>query len=160
MDLHEYDEVKFNLAALLRSADAFDPRDAQGRHANGDLFRHLFSRLAAKIASISLSSAGSAAARTSLMNAVLNTDRLPTGIRPLTSVITTVTYGSEEKAVIHYQNSRIPEDIPLAKLPQYITEQGNSANHRRRHRRGTITVRTPASWLPSHRHPGPRIADH
>jgi small GTP-binding protein len=129
MDLHEYDEVKFNLAALLRSADAFDARDAQGRHANGDLFRDLFSRLAEdrfNLVVIGRFSRG----KTSLMNAVLNTDRLPTAIRPLTSVITTVTYGSEEKAVIHYQRSRIPEDIPLAKLPQYITEQGNSANHR------------------------------
>jgi small GTP-binding protein len=129
MDLREYDEVKFDLAALLRTAAAFDARDAQGRHANDDLVRDLFSRLAEdrfNLVVVGRFSRG----KTSLMNAVLNTDRLPTGIRPLSSVITTVTYGSEEKAVIHYQKSRIPEDIPLAKLPQYITEQGNSANHR------------------------------
>src|SRR5271156_994567 len=129
MDLREYDEVKFDLASLLRSEDPLDPRDRQGRHANGDLFRDLFSRLAEdrfNLVVVGRFSRG----KTSLMNAVLGTDRLPTGIRPLTSVITTVTYGGEEKAVIHYRHLGIPEEIPLAKLPQYITENGNSANHR------------------------------
>jgi hypothetical protein len=127
MDLREYEEIKFALAALLRSADARDPH---GRHAHEDVVRDLFSRLAEdrfNLVVVGRFSRG----KTSLMNAVLATDRLPTGIRPLTSVITTVTYGSEEKAVIHYQNSRLPEDIPLAALPQYVAEQGNSANHRR-----------------------------
>jgi hypothetical protein len=129
MDLPGYEKTKFALAEILRSADAVDPRDPQGRHANGDLVRDLFSRLAEdrfNLAVVGRFSRG----KTSLMNAVLGTDRLPTGIRPLTSVITTVTYGSEEKAVIHYRHLGIPEDIPLAKLPQYITENGNSANHR------------------------------
>ncbi len=130
MDLREYEETKFALAALLRSADALDGRDPQGRHAHDDLVRDLFSRLAEdrfNLVVVGRFSRG----KTSLMNAVLATDRLPTGIRPLTSVITTVTYGSQEKAVIHYQNSLLPEDIPLTALPQYVTEQGNSANRRR-----------------------------
>jgi hypothetical protein len=129
MDLREYEQVKFDLAALLRSADACDRRDLQGRHAHDDLVRDLFSRLAEdrfNLVVVGRFSRG----KTSLMNAVLATERLPTGIRPLTSVITTVAYGSQEKAVIHYENSRLPEDIPLSALPQYITEQGNSANRR------------------------------
>jgi Dynamin family len=129
MDLQGYEKTKFALAELLRSADALDPRDPQGRHANGDLVRDLFSRLAEdrfNLVVVGRFSRG----KTSLMNAVLGSDRLPTGIRPLTSVITTVTYGSEEKAVIHYRTLGLPEEIPLAKLPQYITESGNSANHR------------------------------
>jgi Dynamin family len=129
MDLQDYEKTKFALAELLRSADALDPRDPQGRHANGDLVRDLFSRLAQdrfNLVVVGRFSRG----KTSLMNAVLGTDRLPTGIRPLTSVITTVTYGSEEKAVIHYRGLNLPEDVPLAKLPQYITENGNSANRR------------------------------
>jgi GTPase SAR1 family protein len=126
MDLQGYEKTKFALAELLRSADALDP---QGRHAHGDLVRDLFSRLAEdrfNLVVVGRFSRG----KTSLMNAVLGSDRLPTGIRPLTSVITTVTYGSEEKAVIHYRILGLPEEIPLAKLPQYITESGNSANHR------------------------------
>jgi GTPase SAR1 family protein len=129
MDLQDYEKTKFALAELLRSADALDPRDPQGRHANGDLVRDLFSRLAEdrfNLVVVGRFSRG----KTSLMNAVLGSDRLPTGIRPLTSVITTVTYGSQEKAVIHYRGLNLPEDVPLAKLPQYITENGNSGNRR------------------------------
>jgi hypothetical protein len=129
MDLQDYEKTKFALGELLRAADALDARDAQGRPANGDALHDLFSRLAEdrfNLVVVGRFSRG----KTSLMNAVLGTDRLPTGIRPLTSVITTVSYGSEEKAVIHYRHLGIPEDIPLAKLPQYITENGNSANHR------------------------------
>jgi hypothetical protein len=130
VDLREYEQVKFELAALLRSADACDLRDPQDRHVHDDLVRDLFARLAEdrfNLVVVGRFSRG----KTSLMNAVLATDRLPIGIRPLTSVITTVAYGSQEKAVIHYENFSIPEDIPLAALPQYITEQGNSANRRR-----------------------------
>ena len=64
------------------------------------------------------------------MNAVLATDRLPTGIRPLTSVITTVAYGSKERAIITRIGLRLDEEIPLEALPDYITEKGNSGNIR------------------------------
>jgi hypothetical protein len=50
--------------------------------------------------------------KTSLMNAILGIDRLPTGITPLTSVITSVAYGSEEKVVLTYQ--------------QWVDSQGDS----------------------------------
>jgi hypothetical protein len=129
MDLKGYEETKFAFAELLRAADALDPRDPQGRHLHGDLVRELFSRLAEdrfNLVVVGRFSRG----KTSLMNAVLGTDRLPTGIRPLTSVITTVTYGSVEKAVIHYRSLGLPEEVPISDLSQYITENGNSANHR------------------------------
>lgn len=64
------------------------------------------------------------------MNAVLGIDRLPTGIRPLTSVITTVAYGDAEKALIHYAGCGLPDEVSLAALPQFITEQGNTGNRR------------------------------
>lgn len=143
MDLRDYEEAKFSLAALLRSAAALDPCDAQGRHTHEELFRGLFSRLAEdrfNLVVVGRFSRG----KTSLMNALLATDRLPTGIRPLTSVITTVVYGSREKATIHYRSFGLPEDIPLSALAQYITEEGNSAN-----RRGVevAEVRLPAELL-------------
>ena len=64
-----------------------------------DQVRDLFSRLAEdrfNLVVVGRFSRG----KTSLMNAVLGADRLPTGIRPITSVIRTVTYGSTEKS--HY----------------------------------------------------------
>lgn len=126
MDLREYEQIKFQLAELLRSSGASDsrlPQDTQRR------VRELFSRLAEdrfNLVVVGRFSRG----KTSLMNAVLGCDQLPTGIRPLTSVITTVSYGSTEKAVIHYAGFNLPQEVRLAELPQYITEQGNSGNRR------------------------------
>jgi small GTP-binding protein len=127
MDLREYEQIKFRLAELLRSSGASSSKLPQPMQ---DRVRELFSRLAEdrfNLVVVGRFSRG----KTSLMNAVLGTDRLPTGIRPLTSVITTVTYGSSEKAMIHTAGLSIPQEVRLAELPQYITEQGNSGNHRR-----------------------------
>jgi hypothetical protein len=127
VDLREYERTKFQLAEVLRNSGASSsqlPRQIQ------DQVRELFTRLAEdrfNLVVVGRFSRG----KTSLMNAVLGTDRLPTGIRPLTSVITTVAYGSKERAVISYAGFGIPEEVPLSALPQYVTEQGNSGNHRR-----------------------------
>lgn len=127
MNLREYEQIKFHLAELLRSSGASDskrPQQVQNQ------VRELFGRLAEdrfNLVVVGRFSRG----KTSLMNAVLGTDRLPTGIRPLTSVITTVTYGSAEKALIYYTGFGIPEEVSLAALPQFITELGNSGNYRR-----------------------------
>jgi hypothetical protein len=126
MDLREYERIKFRLAELLRSVGALDSGEPRRL---ADELHDLFGRLAEdrfNLVVVGRFSRG----KTSLMNAVLGTGRLPTGIRPLTSVITTVTYGSSEKAVIRSACLGIPEEIPLAALPQFITEEGNSGNHR------------------------------
>jgi GTP-binding protein EngB required for normal cell division len=126
MDLRDYEQLKFDLAEVLRSVETFVPRD---RHDQKDRIRDLFSRLAEdrfNLVVVGRFSRG----KTSLMNAVLATDRLPTGIRPLTSVITTVAYGSKEQAIIKRIGMRLDEEIPLEALPDYITEKGNSGNIR------------------------------
>ena len=66
--------------------------------------------------------------KTSLMNAILATDRLPTGIVPLTSVITTVGYGTKERADLKFRNTMLDKEVPIETLPQYITQQGNPGN--------------------------------
>lgn len=127
MDLREYEQIKFRLAELIRASGALNSRLPQPVQ---DQVRELFGRLAEdrfNLVVVGRFSRG----KTSLMNAVLGTDRLPTGIRPLTSVITTLTYGSKERAVIHFAGLSLPQEVSLAELPQFITEQGNSANHRR-----------------------------
>jgi len=127
MDLRDYERAKFQLAEALRNSGAASsqlPQDFQ------DQVRELFARLAEdrfNLVVVGRFSRG----KTSLMNAVLGTDRLPTGIRPLTSVITTVTYGTKETAVINFSGLGIPLDVPLSELPKYVTEEGNSGNHRR-----------------------------
>jgi len=94
--------------------------------------------------------------KTSLMNAILATDRLPTGIVPLTSVITSVGYGSKERVLLKYENRLLDCEIPIEALPQHITQQGNPGNVQRIKtaeiqlpaeilRRGFYFVDTPAS---------------
>jgi hypothetical protein len=127
MDLREYEHIKFEFAEILRSAQTGLPRE---RHDAHDRIRELFSRLAEdrfNLVVVGRFSRG----KTSLMNAILGTDRLPTGIRPLTSVITTVAYGSKEQAVVKFIGSHLHREIPLEDLPDYITEKGNSGNYRR-----------------------------
>jgi predicted GTPase len=126
MDLREYEQLKFALAGLLRSVETMIPRD---RHDQQDRIRDLFARLAEdrfNLVVVGRFSRG----KTSLMNAVLATDRLPTGIRPLTSVITTVAYGSKERVIIRSIGHLLDQEIPFDALPDYISETGNSGNIR------------------------------
>lgn len=127
MDLIEYERAKFELAAILRSAeDSLRERqpDVQGP------FRDLFSRLAEdrfNLVVVGRFSRG----KTSLMNALLETERLPMGLVPLTSVITTVAYGSTERAFIEHEGWAMPAEITLDEIPDYVTQQRNPGNQRR-----------------------------
>ncbi len=122
VDLHRYELLKSELADLLRAvpwqAEQFE------RH------RDLFARLAEdrfNVAVVGRFSRG----KSTLMNAMLGQDRLPTGIEPLTSVITSITYGSHEKVVLHFQDTSLFLDIRLDELEEYVTERGNPGNRRR-----------------------------
>lgn len=127
MDLKEYETAKFQLAERLR---ALETLAGSGRSAiEGDL-RKLFSRLAEdrfNLVVVGRFNRG----KTSLMNALLGTDRLPTGILPLTSVITTVVYGSAERVIVRFEGSGLDSEVPLSALQDYITQQRNPGNVRR-----------------------------
>jgi GTP-binding protein EngB required for normal cell division len=127
MDLTEYERVKFELAAILRSATVAQREKRPGGH---NPFSDLFARLAEDRFNLMVVGRFSRG-KTSLMNAMLDTDRLPTGILPLTSVITTVSYGSSERAFIEHEGWSLPHEIPLDALPDYVTQQGNPGNARR-----------------------------
>lgn len=139
-DLREYEDLKFELSAILRSVGRH--MASQGRADAGGL-RDLFGRLAEDRFNLTVVGRFSRG-KTSLMNAILGMDRLPTGVVPLTSVVTLVAYGSEEKAVLHYQGTRLFMDVPLEQLIDYITERGNPGN-----RRGirVAEVQLPAEFL-------------
>ncbi len=129
MDLAEYEWAKFELAAILRDAAVIL------RHERPDVqdpLGDLFARLAEdrfNVAVVGRFSRG----KSSLMNAMLDTDRLPTGILPLTSVVTTVSYGSKECAFIEHEgwSRSLARQISLDELPTYITQQRNPGNARR-----------------------------
>lgn len=126
MDLREYDRIKFDLSALLRD---ISERISQQDGENAERLHQLFSRLAEDRFNLTMVGRFSRG-KTSLLNALLGMDRLPTGIVPLTSVITRVSYGSEEKVVLHYRGSSLFMDIPLDQLADYVTERGNPGNRR------------------------------
>jgi len=68
--------------------------------------------------------------KSSLMNAMLGHDWLPTGILPLTSVITTVRYGANQRVLIGREDSSLRREISLHDLPQYVTEELNPGNEK------------------------------
>jgi signal recognition particle receptor subunit beta len=65
--------------------------------------------------------------KSSLINHILNLPLLPTGVIPVTSVITRILYGTSEKVVIIFKN-RNQEEISLEELTQYIVEKENPGN--------------------------------
>jgi len=68
--------------------------------------------------------------KSTLMNAVLGRDLLPTGLLPLTSAITTLCYGSTERVLLRRAGWTLEQEVPLAQLADYITERGNPGNER------------------------------
>jgi GTP-binding protein EngB required for normal cell division len=69
--------------------------------------------------------------KSTLMNAILGRDLLPTGLLPLTSAITTLCYGSTERVILRRKGWTLEQEIPLAQLADYITERGNPGNEKR-----------------------------
>ncbi|MGI4940857.1 MAG: dynamin family protein [Janthinobacterium lividum] len=69
--------------------------------------------------------------KASLMNALLGRALLPTGILPLTSVVTAVSHGSAPGVVLHHTDTSLTTDIPLKALADHVTERGNLGNRRR-----------------------------
>lgn len=124
MDLTAYEESKFELAQVLRTASALLPREETERHQR---IRELQARLAEdrfNLVVVGRFSRG----KSSLMNAVLGNDWLPTGLVPLTSVITTVTYGTKPEVVLEYQDRGFRAKIELGALSDQITQAGNPGN--------------------------------
>jgi small GTP-binding protein len=123
MDLKQYEQKKFALAEIIRSAQAVDTKD-------GDLLsaaRDLQARLAEDRFNLLVVGRFSRG-KSTLMNAILGGDYLPTGIVPLTSVITTVRYGSRKQVVLNFTNSGLSREVPLSQLAEYVTQKENPGN--------------------------------
>lgn len=65
--------------------------------------------------------------KTTFVNALLGAEVLPSGVLPLTSVVTAVTWGSRPRAEVRYRDGRT-EDTPLESLSKFVTESGNPGN--------------------------------
>ena len=82
--------------------------------------------------------------KSSLMNAIIGRELLPTGVLPLTSAITVLKFGSPERVVVHREGLQFPEIVPISALPSYVTERGNPGN---RKKVKTAAVEVPLPFL-------------
>jgi GTP-binding protein EngB required for normal cell division len=126
LDLREYEKVKFELADVVRMAAAKGSRSSDPQYVE---FQDFFARLAEDRFNLVVAGRFSRG-KSSLMNAILGIDRLPTGIVPLTSVITSVGYGSAERVYLDFQRGGLPFEIRMDELSEYVTERGNPGNVR------------------------------
>jgi len=67
--------------------------------------------------------------KTSLINALLGAEILPTAIVPLTSIATILKYGETLNIKVYFNDGRVTEIEP-ATLTQYVTEKGNPKNEK------------------------------
>jgi GTPase SAR1 family protein len=65
--------------------------------------------------------------KTTLINALLGEELLPTAVVPLTSIATIIEYGEETHARVVFNDGR-ERDITTAELADYVTEKGNPEN--------------------------------
>jgi hypothetical protein len=123
MNLKQYEQEKFAIAEIIRSAQAIDSKD-QTLHFDCRALLTCLAEDRFNLLVVGQFSRG----KSTLMNALLGADLLPTGIVPLTSVITTVRYGSRKQVVLTFVNSGSRREVPLAKLAEYVTQQANPGN--------------------------------
>lgn len=69
--------------------------------------------------------------KSSLMNAIIGRELLPTGVLPLTSAITVLKYGPEERLEVSREGFGFPEELPVSSLSDYVTEKGNPSNQKK-----------------------------
>ena len=65
--------------------------------------------------------------KSSLMNALIGDELLPTGVLPLTSAITILRFGSRKQLVVSYENSIPDREEPLSALKDYVAVAANVA---------------------------------
>ena len=80
--------------------------------------------------------------KSTLVNALLGLDLMPTGALPLTAVATEIAYGLLGATVVHWDGST--EEIELANVADYVTEARNPGNERQV---AHVDVRAPVELL-------------
>ena len=125
--VREYTQNKQQVAALVRAAKQalheMGQADGEGR------CQELLVRLAEdrfNLAVVGQFKRG----KSSLMNALIGRDLLPTGLLPLTSAITALCYGPKERVVVRRKGWSLQPEIPVEELADYVTERGNPGNEK------------------------------
>ena len=126
--LEEYAKRKLELAAILRTL--LHAAERRKDEMSVGECRRLLARLAEDRCNLAIVGQFSRG-KSSLMNALLGVEKLPTGILPLTSVITTVAYGESERVLLQREGWTFPQEIHLNQLAEYVTQHGNPGNEKR-----------------------------
>ena len=124
MDLKQYEQAKFTMAEIVGSAQAIDSKDSALQSESRDSRSVRLADDRFNLMIVGRFSRG----KSTLINAMLGGAYLPTGVVPLTSVITTIRYGSWKRVVLHFSDTRMPRELPLSKLAEYVTQQANPGN--------------------------------
>ena len=126
------------LVSLRDLSDLADLADPAGRARVEELLRRLDADLFRVLV------AGEAKrGKSTLINALLGQDVLPTGVVPLTAIPTTVAYGNRPELILTFLDGR-RDGRPLTELADYVTEAGNPHNQRQV---STVDVHLPAPLL-------------
>jgi GTP-binding protein EngB required for normal cell division len=67
------------------------------------------------------------AGKSSFLNHFLGRDLLPVGVTPVTTVVTEIGYGTNEKATVDFLDGRT-EDVALDQIPSFVSESENPGN--------------------------------
>ncbi len=68
--------------------------------------------------------------KSTLLNAIVGRAVLPAGAIPLTSAITSLTYGPRDRVLLRWRGRTYRQEIPLGQLADFVTERGNPGNER------------------------------
>lgn len=126
-NLRSYAQIKMALGDLLRVAH--QGFITLGRKAAEDQFQELLVKLAEDRFTLAVLGQFKRG-KSSLMNAIIGQEILPTGVLPLTSAITILRYGPKERLIIEKEKSSFPLELSVASLPDYVTEKGNPQNQK------------------------------
>jgi ribosome biogenesis GTPase A len=127
-DLLTYERHKHEIAQILREvhAGAYQTKNVALEHAVGELTNKLAGdRFYLTV--VGQFSRG----KSTLMNAILGKEYLPSGFVPTTSAITAVSYGSREKVVLRRSDTNLTSEIELRDLADFVTERINPGNRER-----------------------------
>jgi hypothetical protein len=65
--------------------------------------------------------------KSTLINAMIGRELLPADVAPLTSAITVIQHGDQERCLVRYEDGR-KEEVPLTDVALYTSEEGNPGN--------------------------------
>ena len=136
-----YQQRRLELADMIRAV--LPIAHAHGDEQREQQIRGLLTRLAAgrfQLAVIGQFSRG----KTTLMNALLGEAYLPTGALPMTSVVTTVRYGTRARALVRSHAAALPVEVPVAEVARFVAR---ASAERTRRQVASVEVEIPAELL-------------